>query len=304
MVETTLHDFLELDLEGLDGTDIGRSVILVQAVDVQRALVDVGNVVVLEVQDLLGVLDNRRWVGGEEELGGHWGTIVGEESTRLRSVEERLVWGSEQVVGLLQRNVVGSTLSGESGTLVVVLNIDKVDLHLLLCPHTNDKGRTLAGSHNLMGIVDRLDKETKGTLELLDDSLDERWEAQVWVLSVDVLCELGNGLGICLRLELEALALKQGLEFLVVCDDSVVDDGKLPVGVRPGRGWGVSMWACSEESERTYLWGWQLTREGGPWVAHRVWAIPACESKTLLRSKFCSSTSFFNEATLPTSLTA
>ena len=47
-----------------------------------------------------------------------------------------------------------------------------------------------------------------------------------------------------------------------------------------------------------------MTREGGPWVAHRVWAIPACESKTLFRSKFCSSTSFFSAATLPTSLTA
>jgi hypothetical protein len=54
----------------------------------------------------------------------------------------------------------------------------------------------------------------------------------------------------------------------------------------------------------TYLWGWQLMREGGPWVAHRVWAIPACESKTLVRSNSCSSTSFFSEATLPTSLTA
>jgi hypothetical protein len=54
----------------------------------------------------------------------------------------------------------------------------------------------------------------------------------------------------------------------------------------------------------TYLWGWQLRRDGGPWVAHRVCAMPACESKTFSRSKFCSSTSFLREATLPTSLTA
>jgi hypothetical protein len=87
-----------------------------------------------------------------------------------------------------------------------------------------------------MGVVDRLDEKTKSTLELLDDSLDERWEAQVWVLRVDVLCELSNGLGIRLRLELEALALEQGLELLVVCDDSVVDNAELPVGVGPGGG--------------------------------------------------------------------
>jgi hypothetical protein len=85
-----------------------------------------------------------------------------------------------------------------------------------------------------MGVVDRLDQETKGTLKLLDDGLDKRGEAQIWVLAVDVLCELGDGLGVGLRLELEALALEQGLELLVVCDDTIVDDGELPVGVGPG----------------------------------------------------------------------
>jgi hypothetical protein len=58
VVEAALHDLLELDLKSLDGADVARAVILVQAVDVEGALVDVGNVVVLEVQDLLGVLDN------------------------------------------------------------------------------------------------------------------------------------------------------------------------------------------------------------------------------------------------------
>lgn len=96
-----------------------------------------------------------------------------------------------------------------------------------------------------MGVVDRLDEQTKGTLELLDDSLDERGEAQVWVLGPDVLCELGNGLGVRLRLELEALALEQRLELLVVCDDSVVDDGELPVGVGPGRGALACVRACA-----------------------------------------------------------
>ena len=44
--------------------------------------------------------------------------------------------------------------------------------------------------------------------------------------------------------------------------------------------------------------------DGEPWVAHRVWAIPACESKTLVRSTLDSSMSFLNLATLPTSLNA
>jgi hypothetical protein len=177
-----------------------------------------------------------------------------------------------------------------------------------------------------MGVVDRLDQKTESSLELLDDGLDKSGEAQVWVLAIDVLCELRDGLSVGLRLELVALALEQDLELLVVCDDTVMDDGELPVGVGPGgnelASRTCSSWSCGSGQERvpriastdthgaverqkmTYLWGWQLTREGGPWVAHRVWAMPACESKTLLRSKSCSWTSFFNEATLPTSLTA
>jgi hypothetical protein len=91
-----------------------------------------------------------------------------------------------------------------------------------------------------MGVVNRLDQETKGSLKFLDDGLDERGEAQVGVLGVDVLCELGDGLCVGLRLELEALALEQRLELLVVCDDTVVDDGELPVGVGPD--YGESAW--------------------------------------------------------------
>ena len=233
VVEAALHDLLKLDLQSLNSTNVGGTVVLVQAVNVQRALVDVRNVVVLEVQDLLGVLDDGGWVGGKEELGGHGSAIVGEESARLRAVQKGLVRGSEEVVGLLQSNVVGGALGGEGGVLVVVLDIDEVDLHLLLCSDTNDKGRTLAGGDDLMGVVDGLDQKTKGTLQLLDDGLDERGEAEVGVLSVDVLGELRDGLSVGLSLELVALALEQSLQLLVVCDDTVVDDREFPVGVGP-----------------------------------------------------------------------
>lgn len=60
----------------------------------------------------------------------------------------------------------------------------------------------------------------------------------------------------------------------------------------------------SSRKVHTYLWGWQFRREGGPWVAQRVWAIPACESKYLVSSTLDSAMSCLSLATLPTSLKA
>ena len=224
VVEAALHDLLKLNLQGLNSTDVGGTIILVQAVNVQRALVDVRNVIVLKVQDLLGVLDDGGWVGGEEELGGHGDAIVREESARLRAVQKRLVGRCEKVVGLLQSNVVRSTLGGESSVLVVVLDIDEVNLHLLLCSDTDDKGRTLAGGDDLMGVVNGLDEKTESTLEFLDDSLDQGGEAEVGVLRVNILGKLRDSFSVGLSLEFVALALEQSLQLLVVCDDTVVDN--------------------------------------------------------------------------------
>lgn len=83
-----------------------------------------------------------------------------------------------------------------------------------------------------MGIVDRLDQQTIGTLKLLNNCLGEVSEVNLGVLVVDVFCKLGNALGIGLGLEMEALVLKKSLKFLVVGNDTIVDDRKLPVGVR------------------------------------------------------------------------
>lgn len=232
VVEATLHNLLKLNLKSLDGTNVGGAVVLLQTVNVELTLVDVCNIIVLKVQDLLGVFDDRSRVGGEEEFGGLGCAIIREEGTRLRAVKERLVWRSEESAGLSQSNVLLCALSGKS-TLLVVLNVNEVDLHLLLCLDTNDKRRTLAGSNDLVGVVDRLDEETKGALELLDDGLDKDGERNVRVLIVDVFGELGDRLSICVGFELEALALQQCLQFLVVGDDPVVDDRKLPVRIRP-----------------------------------------------------------------------
>ena len=80
-----------------------------------------------------------------------------------------------------------------------------VDLHLLLGADTDNQGRTLARGDDLSGVVDGLEQETESALQLLDDGLCEGGEVDAWVLSVDVLGQLGNGLGVGLGLESEAL---------------------------------------------------------------------------------------------------
>jgi hypothetical protein len=85
-----------------------------------------------------------------------------------------------------------------------------------------------------VGKVHTLDQQPISTLELADDSLGQLGETEVRVLVVEVLGELRDALGIRLGLEAEALALEQSLELLVVGDDTVVDDGELPVRVGPG----------------------------------------------------------------------
>lgn len=82
-----------------------------------------------------------------------------------------------------------------------------------------------------MGVVDGLDQQTVGALELGDDGLGQVDKVEVGVLVVDVLCQLGNALGVGLGLKLVALGLQKRLKLLVVCDDSIVDNGELPVGV-------------------------------------------------------------------------
>lgn len=197
---------------------------------------DVGNIVVLQVHDLLGVLDDSRRVGGEEELGGHGHAIVRHEGTGLRAVEqglvgsteESIVRGQEVAVLLLQGNILRGGLSRESGILLRVLDVDEVNLHALLGLDTNNEGRTLAGGNDLMGVVDRLDEQTVSTLKLGNDGLGQIDEVNTGVEVVQVLGQLRNALGIRLGLELEALGAQQGLELLVVGDDTIVDNREFP----------------------------------------------------------------------------
>ncbi len=191
VVELALHDLLELELEGLDGADVAAAVRLLQAVDVQRALVNVRDVVVLEVHDLLRVLDDGGRVRGEEELGRHGHAVVRHKGARLGAVEEGLVGGAEKAIGrqevvpsrLLDGNILGGGLSRQGAVLVGVLNVHEIDLHALLGLNTNDERGALARGDNLVRVVHALDQQAVGALKLVDDGLGEVGEADAGVES-------------------------------------------------------------------------------------------------------------------------
>ena len=271
VIELALHDLLELELEGLDGADVRATIGLPQAVNVEGSLVNVSDIVVFEVHDLLGVLDDGRGVRREEELSRHGHAIVRHEGAGLRAVQQRLVRGAEQVVGrakevgsiLLEGDILGSGLGRQSAVLIRVLHVDEVNLHAALGLDTNDKRRTLTGSNDLVRVVNGLDEKAVGTLKLQDDSLGQVGQADGRVLVVQVLGQLGNALGIGLGLESEALALEQSLELLVIGDDTIVNDAEFPCGIRPAKGGDVCQQrpALKKAKARTE----NLTCEGGSW---------------------------------------
>ena len=71
--------------------------------------------------------------------------------------------------------------------------------------------------------------ETSATYQLDDHAFHELPEGHLLVVPVvvDVLDELGDDLGVRVRLKAKALGLQEGLNVLVVGDDAVVDDKKL-----------------------------------------------------------------------------
>ncbi len=87
VVERALHDLGKLHLEGLDGSHRAEAVVPSQSVNVKLTLGNVGNIVVLEVQYTLGVLDYGSSVRSNEVLDRLGKTVLGQESTRLRTKE-------------------------------------------------------------------------------------------------------------------------------------------------------------------------------------------------------------------------
>lgn len=104
-VEFPLHDSGDLELENLDapgGSELSGGLLLVasatQTVDVKLTLGNMGDVVILEVQDTLGVFDNGGGVRRDEELDGLGKSILGHERARLGAHHLGLGRGDEQRV--------------------------------------------------------------------------------------------------------------------------------------------------------------------------------------------------------------
>jgi hypothetical protein len=101
MVKVALHNGRQLDFEGLNAPDGGDAFFAAEAVDVEFAIVDVGDVVVFEEEDSLGVLDDGGGVGGEEEFYRDRDTVFGEEGAGLGTVEAgvdgRVNWEGEEL---------------------------------------------------------------------------------------------------------------------------------------------------------------------------------------------------------------
>ena len=57
------------------------------------------------------------------------------------------------------------------------------------------------GGHELTGIEARLECAGKGPLQVLDCLLNDPLERLVWALAVDVVDQLGNHLGVSVRLK-------------------------------------------------------------------------------------------------------
>ena len=156
-------------------------------------------------------------------------------------MQERLVlgcWrGQETGTRSVNGDIVVGLLCRESSSAsfgrVCVFHVNEVHLHLLRSLDTDDQGGTLSSSHDLMWEVNRLEEQAICTLKLFDDRLREGGEVNVWVLVIEVLRKLRNALSVCVGLETEASAFEKSLQFLVVGDDTIVDDSELPFGIRP-----------------------------------------------------------------------
>lgn len=136
-----------------------------------------------------------------------------------------------------------------------------------------------------MGEMHGLDKEAEGTLELLHDSLREDSEVNVRLLVEQVLGQLSDALGISLCLEAEALALQQSSEFLVVGDDSIMDNGELPVHVRSVDVKGVFISIFNRKRGTIWAYDMNLPVRMAVLAGRSTVGSPACVSNTSMRLK-------------------
>lgn len=142
---------------------------------------NVGNVIIFEIENTFGMLNNSRWIRGDKVLNGLRRTIIAEECARAGATE---LWhGGRVVEGATGLIIIQSGFGAE-------FNIDEIDLELLLSLHTDNQRGSTAGTDNLVRIMDRFNDKSKCTLllnikqynsvieayQFFDHSLDERGE--------------------------------------------------------------------------------------------------------------------------------
>jgi hypothetical protein len=186
----------------------------------RTAFSNVSNVVVLEVENALGVLNDGGGVGSDEELDGLGHAVVGEESARLGANElstggVRGGRNGEETASGLRGGLAIKSIVGVSGT--GKLDVNEVNLELLLRLDTDEDGGTTTSDNDLVRVVDRLEDEGEGSLELHDDRLDESGEADLLALLrvVEVLGEDGGDLSVGVGLEDVAALLEDETQLLV-----------------------------------------------------------------------------------------
>jgi hypothetical protein len=151
--------------------------------------------------------------------------VVGETEGWVRETEDRL------------QNAKCLTRMGINDLFITVLasefNINKVDLELLLCLDTDQERWAATSGDHFVRVMLRLEDEGKGTLEFLENGLDQFREGDtlVWLRIVDVFCEDGHGFGIGFALKLVAAVLEDETKGGGIGDNTIVHNDKIAVGV-------------------------------------------------------------------------
>jgi hypothetical protein len=109
VVVLSLHDLGELDLEMLNSSDGRETVVSSKSVNVEfwisahafntrrTSFGDVGDIVILKVEDPLGVLDNGTGIGSDKELDRLGHTVFRHEGSGLRSSKLGASWGLSSI---------------------------------------------------------------------------------------------------------------------------------------------------------------------------------------------------------------
>lgn len=84
-----------------------------------------------------------------------------------------------------------------------------------------------------MWIMHRLQQQTESTFELGNYGLSQGGEVDVFVLIVDVFGQLGDAFCVGLTFKDLTLTLQKCFQFLVVCDNTIVDNSESESRVTP-----------------------------------------------------------------------